>query len=172
MTSSFVYQATNITSVPFPMEGNITIPSPVLFPTEPVVVRANNEYLERNDTLSFQWSVFPMTLTAADLDFETVVTTTFELNSATDQLTTIRMNVSSNVDFQISIKLNRSGQDVVLRTNVTIRKGDNELSLTPPVDVAYNEPIYVYDIRVLDQSQYRPLLENGSPKEVTIPIIR
>lgn len=172
MTSSFVYQTANITSVPFSMEGNITIPSPVLFPTEPVVVRANNEYIERNDTLSFQWSVSPMTLTAADLDFENVVTTRFLFTSATDQLTTIRMNVSSNVDFQISIKLNRSGQDVVLGTNVTIQKGVNELDLTSPVDVVYNENMYVYDIRVLDQSQYRPLLENGSPKQVTIPINR
>jgi len=172
MTSSFVYQTTNISSIPFSMEGNITIPSPVLFPTEPVFVRANNEYIERNDTLSFQWSVSPMTLTAADLDFETVVTTTFQFTSTNDQLTTIRMNVSSNVDFQISIKLNRSGQDVVLGTNVTIQKGVNELDLTSPVSVQYNESMYVYDIRVLDQSQYRPLLENGSPKQVTIPIIR
>ena len=172
MTSSFVYQTTNITSVPFSMEGNITIPSPVLFPTEPVVVRANNEYIERNDTLSFQWSVSPMTLTAADLDFEHVVTTMFQFTSATDQLTKIYMNVSSNVEFQISIRLNQSGQGVVLGTNVTIQKGVNELSVTPPVDVPYNESMYVYDIRVLDQSQYRPLLENGSPKEVTIPINR
>ena len=172
MTSSFVYQTANITSVPFSMEGNITIPSPVLFPTEPVVVRANNKYIKRNDTLSFQWSVYPTPFTAEDLDFETAVTTMFEFDNTNTEFTKIHMNVSSNVDFQISIKLNQSGQDVVLRTNVTIRKGDNELSLTPPVDVAYNEPIYVYDIRVLDQSQYRPLLENGSPKEITIPIIR
>ena len=172
MTSSFVYQTANITSVPFSMEGNITIPSPVLFTTEPVVVRANNKYIKRNDTLSFQWSVYPTPFTAEDLDFETAVTTMFEFDNTNTEFTKIHMNVSSNVDFQISIKLNQSGQDVVLRTNVTIRKGDNELSLTPPVDVAYNEPIYVYDIRVLDQSQYRPLLENGSPKEITIPIIR
>ena len=172
MTSSFVYQTANITSVPFSMEGNITIPSPVLFPTEPVVVRANNEYITRKDTLSFQWSVSPMTLTAADLDFETVVTTTFQFTSTNNQLANIHMNVSSNVYFQISIKLKRSGQDVVLRTNVTIQKGDNELSLTPPVDVAYNESMYVYDIRVFVRSQYPQLLEKGSPKEVMIPIIR
>lgn len=172
MTSSFVYQTANITSVPFSMEGNITIPSPVLFPTEPVFVRANNEYIERNDTLSFQWSVSPMTWTAADLDFETVVTTTFEFDRVTDKLTEIHMNVSSNVDFQISIKLNRSGQDVVLGTNFTIQKGDNELVLTPPVTVDYNELMYVYDIRVFDQSQYRPLLENGVPKISTRTIKR
>lgn len=167
MTSSFVYQTANITSVPFLMEENITIPSPVLFPTEPVVVRANNEYIERNDTLSFQWSVSPMTLTAADLDFGNVVT--FEFDNTNTELTKIHMNVSSNVGFQISIRLNQSGQDVVL-SNVKIQKGANELPLTPPVP--YNENMYVYDIRVWDQSQYRPVLENGIPKEVTIPINR
>lgn len=169
MTSSFVYQTANITSVPFSMEGNITIPSPVLFPTEPVVVRANNEYITRKDTLSFQWSVSPMTLTAADLDFENVVTTTFQFTSTNTELTKIHMNVSSNVDFQISIKLNQSGQDVVLVTNFTIKKGYNDLDLTSSVSVQSNENMYVYDIRVFDQS---PLLENGSPKEVKIPIIR
>lgn len=172
MTSSFVYQTANITSVPFYMEENITIPSPVLFPTEPVVVRANNEYIERNDTLSFQWSVSPMTLTAADLDFGNVVTTMFEFDNTNTELTKIHMNVSSNVEFQISIKLIRSGQDVVLGTNFKIQKGANELPLTPSVYVPYNENMYVYDIRVWDQSQYRPLLENGSPKQVTIPINR
>tara|TARA_B100000497_G_scaffold70720_1_gene79493 strand:- start:764 stop:1282 length:519 start_codon:yes stop_codon:yes gene_type:complete len=172
MTSSFVYQTTNITSIPFSMEGNITIPSHTLFPTEPVVVRANNEYNGRNDTLSFQWSVSPPTLTAADLDFANVVTTTFEFTNSDDHLTNIHMNVSSDAKFQISIKLIRSGQDVVLGTNFTIQKGDNELKLTSHGYVDYNETMYVYDIRVLDQSQYRPLLENGSPKEVTIPINR
>lgn len=173
MTSSFVYQTANISSIPFSSENNITIPSPVLFPTEPVVVRANNEYIERNDTLSFQWSVSPMTLTAADLDFETVVTTTFGFTNTNDQLTTIHMNVSSDAKFQISIKLNQSGQDVVLVTDFVIQKGDNELSLISPVDVVYNENMYVYDIRVLDQSQiYRLLFDNGVPKTSTIPINR
>lgn len=170
MTSSFVYQTANITSVPFSMEANITIPSPVLFPTEPVVVRANNEYIERNDTLSFQWSVSPMTLTAADLDFGNVVSTMFDFDNTNTELTKIHMNVSSDAKFQISIRLNQSGQGVL--SNVKIQKGANELPLTPPVDVPYNESMYVYDIRVFDQSQYRPLLENGSPKEVTIPINR
>ena len=171
MTSSFVYQyQANISPIPF--EGNITIPSPVLFPTEPVVVRANNEYIERNDTLSFQWSVSPMTLTAADLDFGNVVSTMFDFDNTNTKLTKIHMYVSSNMEFQISIQLNQSGQDVVLGTDFTIQNGDNELSLTPPVAVGYNETMYVYGIRVLDQSQYRPLLENGVPKEVTIPINR
>jgi hypothetical protein len=170
MTSSFVYQTANITSVPFSMEGNITIPSPVLFPTEPVVVRANNKYIVRNDTLSFQWSVYPTPFTAEDLDFENVVTTTFQFTN--NQLTTIQMNVSSDAKFQISIKLNQSGQDVVLGTNIVIENGDNYISLTPPVYVDYDDNMYVYDIRVFVQSQYPQLLEKGSPKEVTIPIIR
>lgn len=172
MTSSFVYQTANITPVPFSSENKITIPSPVLFPTKPVVVRANNEYIERNDTLSFQWFVYPTPLTAADLDFENVVTTMFEFTSANDQLANIHMNVSSDAKFQISIKLNQSGQDVVLGTNIVIENGDNYISLTPPVYVDYDDNMYVYDIRVLAQYRYRHLFENGVPKTLTVPINR